>query len=91
MEKDGWGLAPAYDLNPNPHGQGLTLNITENDNRLDLELALEVAESFHLSLPQAKKRMEMIRAAVRRWKSVAERFRLSRSAQDAMASAFQRA
>ena len=48
----GWTLAPAYDMNPNPQGDGLMLIITENDNCLDLNLALEVAASFHLDLPR---------------------------------------
>jgi len=88
---DGWLLAPAYDLNPNPQGEGLTLNITHDSNDLNLDLALEVAEAFHLPLAQAKKRMVAIRTAVRRWRTVAARFKLSRTAQDGMAPAFRRA
>ena len=32
----GWSLAPAYDMNPDPHGAGLKLNISETDNAQDL-------------------------------------------------------
>lgn len=87
--KNGWTLAPAYDMNPNPQGEGLTLNITENDNRLDLELALEIADSFHLSLANAHEQMGQIRATVRRWRSIASRLNVSRAGQDNMATAFQ--
>ncbi|WP_142900252.1 HipA domain-containing protein, partial [Klebsiella pneumoniae] len=33
----GWRLSEAYDLNPVVRSDGLKLNITENDNALDLE------------------------------------------------------
>ena len=40
LDKDGWVLSPAYDVNPNPHRWGLTLNISESDNAQDLDLTL---------------------------------------------------
>ena len=49
----GWRLSEAYDLNPVARSDGLKLNITENDNALDLELAREVAEYFRLGLTEA--------------------------------------
>jgi serine/threonine-protein kinase HipA len=88
---EGWRLAPAYDMNPNPQGEGLTLNIAGNDNRLDLALAMEVTDSFRLTLSDAKGQMAAIRAAVGRWRQVATRKRLSKAEQDEMAPAFQRA
>lgn len=45
----GWRLSPAFDLNPIRYGQGLTRNISETDNALDLGLAREVAPYFRLS------------------------------------------
>lgn len=36
-----WKLSPVYDINPNPHARGLLLNINEDSNALDLELALK--------------------------------------------------
>ncbi len=87
--RDGWTLAPAYDMNPNPQGGGLTLNITENDNRLDLSLVLEVAESFHLDLPRAKDVMSAVRLAVRQWRHVATRQGLSKAEQEKMSLSFQ--
>ena len=44
----GWTLSPAYDINPDEHGIGLKLNISEDDNSLDFELALSVAAYFGL-------------------------------------------
>jgi serine/threonine-protein kinase HipA len=87
---EGWRLAPAYDMNPNPQGKGLTLNIAGNDNRLDLDLALEVANSFRLTLSDAERQMAVIRGAVGQWRLMAAQKRLSKTEQDDMASAFQR-
>jgi serine/threonine-protein kinase HipA len=89
--KNGWTLSPAYDMNPNPQGVGLTLNITENDNRLDLNLALEVAESFHLDVARAKEMMGTVRHVVKQWRNVATRQKLSKAEQEKMALSFQRA
>jgi len=38
LGRDGWELSPAYDMNPNPRGNGLTLNISEDDNSLEPKL-----------------------------------------------------
>jgi len=89
--KEGWRLSPAYDMNPNPQGDGLTLNITENDNRLDLGLALEVAESFHLELSHAQELLEVVCHAVKQWRQVATRQKISKMEQEKMALAFQQA
>ncbi len=43
LKPEGWALAPAYDMNPDAHGAGLKLNISETDNAQDIELALSVA------------------------------------------------
>jgi len=40
-------LSPAYDINPNPAGPaGLTLNIDDADNSLNIDLAMSVAPYF---------------------------------------------
>jgi serine/threonine-protein kinase HipA len=44
----GWILSPAYDINPVETGTGLKFNISENDNALDLNLAIEVCPYFRL-------------------------------------------
>lgn len=49
LEKNGITFSPAYDINPNPKGYGLNLNIDENDNRLDTDIARSVAPLFRLS------------------------------------------
>lgn len=37
LTNKGWQLSPAYDINPDENGTGLTLNISENDNSLDFD------------------------------------------------------
>lgn len=61
-----------------------------NDNRLDLSLAMEVADSFRLTLSDAQAQRAAICAAVGRWRQVATRKRISKAEQDEMAPAFQR-
>lgn len=53
----GWRLSPAFDVNPVPLSTGLTLNISEQSNALDLDLAREVAEQFRVG---AEKREAII-------------------------------
>ena len=86
--RTGRSLSPAYDVNANPDGDALTLNITEGDNRLALELAMAVAESFRVKIADARIRMEEIRRAVERWRAVASHVGISRAQQDRMAPAF---
>jgi len=45
----GWQLSPAYDINPVPYGTGLTLNISDEDNSLNLEFAKDIADFFALN------------------------------------------
>lgn len=88
LEPGGWTLAPAYDLNPNPYGSGLSLNISESDNAQDLDLVDEVAVYFRVARPRAAAIRAEVVDAVRGWRAVASARGLSRSAQDRMAPAF---
>jgi serine/threonine-protein kinase HipA len=86
----GWILSPAFDINPNEDGVGLSLNISLDDNSLDLDLALEVAEYFRLTDEEAIRIIEDIRRSVKSWKSVANKHQLPRSEQELMAKVFER-
>lgn len=85
----GWILSPAYDINPVYFGNGLTLNISENDNSLDLELALSVIKYFRVSRVDANKMIKEIRAAVSGWKKIATKYKIGNQEQERMASAFE--
>jgi serine/threonine-protein kinase HipA len=84
----GWTLSPAYDVNPNPKGTGLKLNISAHDNSLDLDLAIEVAPLFRLTADRAAAIIQNTANAVSKWRQVAAKYKLSRGEQDRMSLAF---
>lgn len=90
LTEDGWRLAPAYDLNPDPDGTGLSLNITETDNALDCDLAREVAVYFRVSGKDAKRIVEATAKVVGGWRNLASAHRIPKVEQDEMAAAFRR-
>lgn len=90
LTENGWILAPAFDLNPDPSGIGLSLNISETDNALDFDLALEVAPFFRLKRPAAETILQQVRHTVRSWQSHAKALRIPRMEQEVMATAFER-
>ncbi len=88
LTQQGWTLSPVYDINPNPLGGGLTLNISENDNSPDFELALSVSPKFRLDMPKATKVLNDIRKAVRDWKRTALGLKIPRREIESMSTAF---
>ncbi len=86
----GWILSPAFDINPNEDGAGLSLNISLDDNSLDLDLALEVADYFRLTNTDALKKIENIKKSVINWRSVANKYQLPGTEQELMANVFER-
>ncbi len=88
LNEEGWRLAPAYDLNPSRDGDGLRLNISENDNSQNLELALEVIPYFRLDQKRAQEILAAVKREVSKWRSIADALRISRPEQDRMARAF---
>jgi serine/threonine-protein kinase HipA len=88
LQPQGWVLSPAYDLNPNEQGQGLTLNITEDDNALDLTLALGVAKYFRLTERRAQQVLQEVQTAISQWDQRAERLGISRSDRMLKSNAF---
>src|SRR5579871_6172183 len=87
----GWILSPAYDVNPVHHRTGLTLNISENDNSLDFDLALSVAKYFRLNEQRSQTIISEIKKAVLGWQKIAIQLSIPRSEQELMASAFEKA
>jgi serine/threonine-protein kinase HipA len=88
LSRDGWSLAPAYDMNPNPQGEGLVLNISETDNSQDLGLVREVAKHFRVKPKRAEEIVAEVVKSVSCWRSEARNAKLSRAEQDRMAPAF---
>jgi len=84
----GWSLSPAFDMNPNPQGKGLTLNISETDNSLDFGLALSVAKYFRVE-KNAEAILKKVRRSVGKWKTMTKKFAIPTNEADLMASAFE--
>ncbi|MDO5463260.1 MAG: HipA domain-containing protein [bacterium] len=88
LSSNGWRLSPAYDINPNPEGQGLSLNLSETSNALDFGLALEVAPAFRLTQQKANAILHQIRTVVARYADYASALHLSRYEISQLAPAF---
>jgi serine/threonine-protein kinase HipA len=73
----GWRLSPAYDMNPNEMGTGLTLNISENSNEQDIALALETAHLYQLKSDRAESILMEMRREISNWRAVAKKFGIS--------------
>jgi serine/threonine-protein kinase HipA len=85
----GWRLSEAYDMNPVPQSVGLSLNITEADNALDLQLPEAVAPLFRVTAKDARQSIATCRAVVSQWRRIASKLGISKREQDYMAPAFQ--
>lgn len=88
LSDTGWKLSPAYDINPVETGNGLSLNISENDNTLDLDLARVVSPYFRISTKRAEEIIIQTKKAIVKWKALAEKQGISKTQRDMMAKAF---
>jgi len=88
LEETGWRLSPAYDINPVADGDGLKLNISQDDNSLDLDLVLSVIGYFRIDEAKGKQIIEEVKSSALKWREHADRLNLSRGKQDLMARAF---
>lgn len=88
LRSDGWILSPAYDINPVPTGNGLTLNINDSDNSQDIGLAFDVAEYFRLKSVRAKEIICEVVSVVKTWREEAAALKISTLEQNFMEHAF---
>jgi serine/threonine-protein kinase HipA len=88
LQDGGWGLSPAYDLNPSVDKMGLTLNIDPVDNALSLELAMNVGEYFQLNTRQMDETIKEVMQARRNWENIADEIGISRAEKELMSKAF---
>ena len=91
LTEEGWILSPAYDINPIETGVGLSLNISDEDNSLDLDLALDVCEFFRLTTDRANEIIGEVKKAVNNWNKIAEKYGISRNEQELKSQAFKKA
>lgn len=89
LSDEGWRLSPAYDINPSVNKIGLSLNIDDVNNALDLELAKSVGTYFRLSNSEMNSIIDEVKKSVRNWKTIANEIGISRAEQELMHAAFQ--
>ncbi len=85
----GWRLSPLFDVNPQAGATSLSLNITENENQIDIELVREVAPYFRLDQSSADSILRRILDVVSGWQALACRYACSAADIDRMRIAFQ--
>ncbi|HCS20228.1 MAG TPA: toxin HipA [Bacteroidetes bacterium] len=88
LSPKGWTLSPAYDLNPVETGTGLSLNISESDNSLDLQLAMQVSSFFRLSENRANEIIKEVLVAVKGWRDLAKNLGIPNSECETKSKAF---
>lgn len=89
LEPKGWRLSPAFDLNPEPEGAGLALNIDAYSNALSLGVAVDAAPFFRVPKARAgEQAREMAAAVERNWRKLAAAHGLGRHAVEQMEPAF---
>lgn len=84
----GWILSPAYDINPVTPANGLHLNISDNDNSLDFDLAMEVIDFFQLKVADAETIKDKVLSSVAAWQDVSTDIGMSRKERQLMEPAF---
>ena len=91
----GWRLSPASDLNPVPvdiRPRALSTPIAiDLDPTASIELAIDVAEFFDLTVDRARMMAADVASATRQWRDVASGFGIRRQEIDRMESAFEHA
>lgn len=89
LSDKGWVLSPIFDVNPSVYGNHLSLNVSQYDNEISFDLALETAEYYGLALNDAKKVVEEVKSKVdKSWRLLAKKYGLKKIAIDRMQEAF---
>lgn len=89
LSEQGWHLAPLFDVNPNPLGTKLSLNITENNDQKHLSLILDTAKYYNISLDKAKQNIKNIYNVIQsNWKLLAKSEGISEYEINMMKNAF---
>ena len=82
-------MSPLYDVNPVPYGDELSLLVDEDDNRISIETAVQIAPRFGIPKKDALIYAEDIMSFVRdNWEKLAKEYGLSRGQIEDMRPAF---
>lgn len=92
LDRTGWVLSPAYDINPTPtdvKARVLATNIDLEEATCSIELLESAAQYFALSLDKARSIIADVATVTSTWRTVAERLRVRPTEIDRMSSAFE--
>lgn len=92
VEKSGWTLSPAYDLNPVPadlKARVLATNIDLEESTCSIDLLESSADYFALSLAEARIILKEVATATSSWRAVAREVGATPAEIHRMASAFE--
>lgn len=88
LNKDGWSLSPAFDMNPNSDKSEHVLNIDDRDNRPNINTVLATADFYGLKSAVAEQIVEEVLKAVGMWREVALKIGLRKGEIELMETAF---
>ncbi|MBK8969597.1 MAG: HipA domain-containing protein [Saprospiraceae bacterium] len=88
LTSKGWRLSPAFDINPSIERDGLSLNITMEENALDFDLAQSVGAYFQLTIAEMQQILDQVKSAVKNWRQLAGTLKIPRQEQEIMEPAF---
>ncbi len=89
LSSNGWRLSPLYDVNPVPYGDELSLNVSEDDNRISIPLAIETASHFGIREEDARKMANEILITVKEnWEKLAAKYNIPHGKVEDMRPAF---
>ena len=92
IDKSGWTLSPAYDLNPVPadlKARVLTTNIDLEESTCSIDLLEASADYFALSLAEARAILKEVATATSSWRTVAREVGATAAEIHRMATAFE--
>jgi len=92
LNKSGWSLSPAYDLNPVPtdlKARVLTTNINLDEGTCSLDLLEAASEYFALNLSQARAIIKEVATVTATWRDTAKAAWVRSAEINRMASAFE--
>ena len=92
IDKSGWTLSPAYDLNPVPadlKARVLTTNIDLEEGTCSIDLLEASADYFALSLAEARAILKQVATATSSWRTVAREVGATAAEIHRMATAFE--
>jgi serine/threonine-protein kinase HipA len=92
LDRNGWYLSPAYDLNPTPtdlKARILTTNIDLDEGTCSLDLLESASEYFDLNIVEARAIIKEVAQATSKWRTVAKKVGARSAEIDRMSSAFE--